>query len=59
MGQVEAVRLALLELGDAPAPAVSAFVAERFGLKVDRKFVPVLKATVTRRRHRGLGAASG
>ena len=48
----EAVRLALAELGDAANAELAAFVGERFGLKVEPRFVPVLKATLLVRRQR-------
>ncbi len=41
----EAMRHALAELGDAPAAELAAFLQRRFGLKVDARFVPVLKAS--------------
>jgi hypothetical protein len=41
----EAVRLALAELGDAPAPEVAAFVEQNYGVKIDPRFLPVFKAT--------------
>jgi hypothetical protein len=42
----EAVRLALAQLGDVSAPKLVRFIEQRYGLKIDPKFVPVLKATL-------------
>jgi hypothetical protein len=41
----EAVRLALAELGDAPAAEVVALVERKYGLRIDPRFLPVFKAT--------------
>jgi hypothetical protein len=41
----EAVRLALAELGDAPAAEVVALVGRKYGLRIDPRFLPVFKAT--------------
>jgi hypothetical protein len=41
----EAVRLALAEIGDAAAPEVAAFVEQKYGVKIDPRFLPVFKAT--------------
>jgi hypothetical protein len=42
----EAVRLALKELGDVPAAELAAFIAQRFGLHIDPRFIPVFKASL-------------
>jgi hypothetical protein len=39
------MRQALAELGDAPNGELAAFLQRRFGLKVDARFVAVLKAS--------------
>jgi hypothetical protein len=49
MEKVEAVRLALTELGAASDEAVSAFVRDRHGVVVNPKFVPVLRAMLKER----------
>jgi hypothetical protein len=46
LSKLEAVRLALAELGEATAVEVSAFVRRRFGLKVPAAFVPVVRASL-------------
>src|SRR4051812_49748013 len=48
----EAVRLALAELGDATNALLAAFVGMRFGLRVEPRFVPVLKASLLVRQQR-------
>ncbi len=42
----EAVRRTLHDHGDVPAPELVALVEERFGVKVDPRFVPLIKATI-------------
>jgi hypothetical protein len=49
MEKVEAVRVALAELGAASDEAVSAFVQDRHGVVVNPKFVPVLRAMLKER----------
>jgi hypothetical protein len=44
MNQAEALRRALLELGDAPADELAAFMQRTYGVTVRPQFVPVLKA---------------
>jgi hypothetical protein len=46
MSQVEALRLAMLELGDAPAEELAAYMGARYGVRVWPQFIPVLKATL-------------
>jgi hypothetical protein len=46
MHKTEAVRLALAELGDAPAEELAAFVRSRYGVEVPASLVPVIKATL-------------
>ena len=41
----EAMRQALAELGDAPNADLAAFLERRFGLRIDARFLPVLKAS--------------
>jgi hypothetical protein len=43
---LEAVRLALAELGDVPHQELAAFVRDRFGLKIPPHFIPVAKASL-------------
>ena len=44
MDQVEIVRVALAEVGDLPADEMAAFAQTRFGVKLNPRIVPVLKA---------------
>jgi hypothetical protein len=44
MEKVEAVRLALAERGDLPCEELAAFVQARFGVKVEPRLLPVIKA---------------
>ena len=46
MHKTEAVRLALAELGDAPAETLAAFVRSRYGMEVPPSLIPVIKATL-------------
>jgi hypothetical protein len=41
------MRQALAELGDAPNAELAAFLERRHGLKMDARFIPVLKARAT------------
>ena len=45
----EAVRRALAELGDVPAPDLAAFVERRYRLKIDPRFLPIFKAVIRAR----------
>ena len=46
MDRVEAVRLALLEVGEVSSEELAALVRSRFGIRLDVKFVPVLRETL-------------
>lgn len=46
MNQVEAIRRALAELGDVSAEELATFALARYGVKVEPRFVPVIKATI-------------
>ena len=46
MDKLQAVRLALAELGDAPAGELAAFVRSRYGVEVRSSLIPVIKATL-------------
>ncbi len=46
MTHVEMMQAALKELGEAPAEVLAAFLDDKYGVKIDPKFVPVLKASV-------------
>ena len=46
MNMIEAVRLALAEVGDVTADELAAFVKARYGVTVEPRFVPVIKATL-------------
>jgi len=49
MEKIEAVRLALADLGAASDEVVTAFVRDRHGVVVNPKFVPVLRAMLKER----------
>jgi hypothetical protein len=46
MEKLEALRLALAELGDAPASELAAFVRTRYGVEMPQGIIPVIKATL-------------
>jgi hypothetical protein len=46
MNQAEALRRAMVELGDASAEELAAFIGTKYGVTVRPQFVPVLKATL-------------
>ncbi len=46
MNQAEALRRAMMELGDAPAEELTAFMQKNYGVTVRPQFIPVLKATL-------------
>jgi hypothetical protein len=46
MTKVEMMREAIRELGEAQAEALAAFIEAGYGVKIDPKFVPILKASV-------------
>ena len=46
MDKIEAVRLALAEVGNMTAEELSAFVKVRYGVTVEPKIVPIIKATL-------------
>ena len=46
MTKVEMMQEAVKELGEAQAEALAAFIDARYGVKIDPKFVPILKASV-------------
>jgi hypothetical protein len=46
MNQAEALRLAMMELGDASAEELAAHISTKYGVTVRPQFVPVLKATL-------------
>jgi hypothetical protein len=43
---LEAVRLALAELGDAPHEELAEFIGRRFGVKIPPQFIPVARASL-------------
>src|SRR5438552_987892 len=47
----EALRLAQQELGDVPPADLAAFIDKRFGVKIDPRFIPVLKAMMVDKEH--------
>jgi hypothetical protein len=46
MDKMEAVRLALMEIGNVTAEELAAFVKARYGVSVRPKLVPIIKATL-------------
>ena len=46
MNQAEAIRSAMVELGDVSAEELAAFIGTKYGVTVSPQFVPVLKATL-------------
>jgi hypothetical protein len=46
MDKVEAVRLALAELCDVPAAELVAFVERAYGVRIEARFLPVVKASI-------------
>ena len=46
MNMIEAIRLALTEIGDVTAEELVAFVKARYGVTVGPKIVPIIKATL-------------
>jgi hypothetical protein len=46
MKQIEAVRLALQEMGEVANENLVAFVQSRYSVKLDLKMVPVIRATL-------------
>jgi hypothetical protein len=46
MNQIEAVRLAMLEVGNVSSEELVEYIAKRFGVTVKPQYVPILKATL-------------
>ena len=46
MSRTELFRLALAEIGDAPAAEMSSFIQEKYGVRIDPRYIPVLRATL-------------
>lgn len=46
MDKLEMVRLALLEIGDVPAPELAAHIERQHGVRIDPKFLPIFKASL-------------
>ena len=46
MDRMEIVRQALVELGDAPSQDLSSFIEQKYGVRIEPKFVPLFKATI-------------
>ena len=44
--KLEIVRMALRELGEANAQDLSAFIDERFNVKIEPKYIPLFKASI-------------
>ena len=66
MDKVEMIRVALAEIGDVSAEELTAFAMRRFGVQINPKIVPVLKATLcdreriaAKKRERAMQAQTG
>ena len=46
MSRTELFRLALAEIGDAPAAELSSFIQAKYGVRIDPRFIPVLRASL-------------
>jgi hypothetical protein len=46
MDKVQAVRLTIIELGEASDEQLAAFARERLGVAIDVRFVPIMRATL-------------
>lgn len=46
MSQIEAFRLAIAQIGDAPSADLSSFIQDKYGVRIDPRFVPVIRATL-------------
>lgn len=46
MSRTELFRLAVAEIGDAPAAQLSSFIQEKYGVRIDARYIPVLRATL-------------
>jgi hypothetical protein len=42
----EAVRHALLELGNAPAEQLASFIARQYGVRIEARYIPQLLAAI-------------
>ena len=46
LSKVEMVRRALEELGEASSEKVSAFIERRHGVRIDARFIPIVRASI-------------
>ena len=46
LSKVELVRRALTELGEASSQEVAAFIQQRHGIRMDARFIPVVRASI-------------
>jgi hypothetical protein len=46
MDKLEMVRTAVTELGNAPAADLSRFVEQKYGVRIEAKFIPLFKASI-------------
>ena len=46
MNRTELFRLALAEIGDAPSAELSSFIQDKYGVRIDPRYIPVLRATL-------------
>lgn len=46
LNKLELVRQALLELGESPPQQVAAFIERRHGVRIDARFIPIVRASL-------------
>jgi len=46
MSKIEAIRRTLLEIGDAAPEQLAAHMQSSYGVRIDPRYIPVLKATL-------------
>jgi len=51
MSKDEMVRLALESLGDASVENLAAFVEQKFGVKINPRYIPIFKASLRGKEH--------
>jgi hypothetical protein len=49
MDKMQAIRLAIIELGESSDEQLASFARERLGVVVDVRFVPIIRATLKQR----------
>lgn len=46
MSKIEMVRQAMLELGEVSSQELSTFLEQRYGMRIEARIIPILKASV-------------